>query len=111
MKSRAPKRVLFASNWWQQQLMEGVSRHASEHHWHLDLQMLVTGLVPKHWTGDGIITSMPGGTGALLELLTSGNCPAVSLSLNHPEIEIPRVGIDNDVAGQIAVARHALAWG
>ena len=80
------------------------------HHWHLDTQMLMTGEPPRHWQGDGIITSLGGDLKHVKRLLSESTCPAVSLSLNHPEIEIPRVGINNEKVGALA-ANHFLERG
>lgn len=107
MADRRIKRVLFATQWWQHNLMRGVARHAAERGWHLNLQMVITGKLPTRWTGDGIITTLGENLKVLERFFGQTTCPSVSLSLNHPEIPMTRVGIDNDIVGCMA-AGHFL---
>ncbi|MBI1337001.1 MAG: helix-turn-helix domain-containing protein [Phycisphaera sp.] len=104
------KRVLFAAPWWHEDLMQGIARHAAAHGWHLNLDPALSGRLPEKWNGDGILTNLGSVVTELERLIQRAGCPAVSLSLNHPHIPIPRVGIDNKIAGQLA-ADHFLERG
>jgi LacI family transcriptional regulator len=108
--SRTIKRVLFAGPWWHEDLMQGVARHAGRRGWHLNLEPALSGQLPDDWRGDGLITTLGGDMGAFERFRRRAACPAVSLSLNHPEVAIPRVGFDNAAAGRMA-AEHLLQRG
>lgn len=110
MKNEITKRILFAGLWWQHDLMRGIARHAARHGWHLNLQMLASGQLPAHWSGDGIITTLDGDPAILRDFFRKITCPVVSLSLNYPDIPIPRIGIDNDAVAK-AVSEHFLERG
>ena len=107
---KTAKRILFAGLWWQHDLMRGIARHAARHGWHLNLQMLASGQLPRQWSGDGIITTLDGDPAIVRNFFKKTKCPTVSLSLNYPDIQIPRIGIDNDRVAKI-VAEHFLERG
>jgi len=101
------KRILFAAPWWHEGIMHGLARQAARRGWHLNLEPALSGGLPVDWRGDGIVTTLGGDIRAFARFRAHAGCPAVSLSLNVPEIDIPRVGIDNRVVGRMA-ADHLL---
>lgn len=104
------KRILFAAPYWHEELMQSIARHAAGHGWHLNLETALSGVFPQGWQGDGILTTISDDIAAFEHCWRQAKCPAVSLSLNHPELDIPRVGIANDPAGRLA-AEHLLERG
>lgn len=104
------RRVLFASPWWHSDIVNGVMRHAARLGWHVDLQTCLSGKIPKHWVGDGIITQLGGDLNALQRLLDATGCPAVSLNNNYPRVVMPRVSLNHSSSGQLAAA-HLLDLG
>ena len=105
-----PRRILFASYWWLEELMCRVAHHATRRGWHLDLQMCLTNEPPKSWSGDGIITTQSGDHEMVRALLTGSGCPVVSLNLNSHPHGIPCVAFDLPAASRLAVA-HFLERG
>lgn len=108
--ARQVKRVIFAGPWWHEDLMQGVARHSAAQGWHLNLEPALSGHLPDDWAGDGILTTLGGDRGSFERFWRKAGCPAVSLSLNHPQLPIPRVGFDNEAAGRLA-AEHFLERG
>jgi len=101
------KRILFAAPWWHEELMRHLAGHAASRGWHLNLEVALSGRLPRDWRGDGIITNLSVGGEVFHRFWRQADCPAVCLSLNHPEVAIPRVGIDNQAVGRLA-AEHLL---
>jgi len=110
MAQNLPKRVLFASPWWHEQVVNGTVRHAAAHGWHLDLRTCLGGRLPEAWDGDGVITQFGVDLDHLQRLIADSGCPAVSYNTNHPELDIPRVSMDSAAAGRLA-AEHLLERG
>jgi len=110
MKPSQPKRVLYASHWWLEEMMGAVAHYAAHYGWHLNFEMCLTGEPPEDWRGDGIITTFSGDLGKMKRFLAEADCPAVSLNQNVPEIDIPRVDIDIEEVGRMA-ATHFLERG
>lgn len=104
------KRVLFASVWWHNELMHAVTKKAAQRGWHLNMESLLSGKINANWSGDGIVCIPAAPSRDLAKLLSSGRCPAVALSLAESKLNIPRVGIDNEVIGRMA-ADHFLERG
>lgn len=110
MKQPRPKRVLYASHWWLEALMGAVAHQAANYGWHLNFEMCLTGELPQHWKGDGILTTFSGDIDRMKRFLSAANCPTVSLNQNFPEIKVPRVDIDMTAVGALA-ATHFLERG
>lgn len=106
----AMKRILYLGSYWHETLMAGIAHEAATREWHLNLEMPLQGSIPRAWRGDGILTTLGMDLNAFLMFWKDAACPAVSLSLNSIEIDIPRVGIDNKKAGGLA-AEHFLQRG
>ncbi len=105
-----PKRILFASFWWAEDLMCRVAHHAVRHGWHLDLQMCLTNEIPRTWSGDGIITARSGDNESIHTLLAGSGCPVVSLNINSHPHGIPCVVFDLRESSRLAV-EHFLQRG
>lgn len=104
------RRIIFAGPWWHEDLMQGVARHCGARGWHLNLDPALSGQLPDDWQGDGILTTIGDGPGRFERFRRQADCPAVALSLNAPQIDIPRVGFDNWAVGRLA-AEHFLERG
>ena len=100
------KRVLLALAWQYESLALSVAGHAQRAGWHLDLQMYTTGEVPKAWRGEGIIALL-GGRRDLSRFIRQTCVPTVCLTLNEPELALPRIDIDSAAMGRLA-AEHFL---
>ena len=107
MAPMKPKRILFATSWWLEDLMRAVAHQAAARGWHLNFQMCLDYKFPENWQGDGIITNLSGDLDEMAAFLKRTKCPAVSLNPQHPQIKIPRVGPDKGLAGKLA-AKHFL---
>ena len=84
----------------------GIARFAKTHGWHLVIADRLSRL-PIGWIGDGALVSARGTKTTLafiLGLIDSG-IPVVDMTIDHPEIEIPRVSGDHEQCGRLA-ARH-----
>jgi LacI family transcriptional regulator len=88
------KRVLYASDWWLEELMNSVAHYATAHGWHLDLQMVLTNEEPESWSGDGILTTRAADREDDRRLFAESGCPVVSLNLNASQQGIPTVNAD-----------------
>jgi len=97
------KRVLYASNWWLEELMNSVAHYATEHGWRLDLQMLLSGEVPEFWNGDGILTTRSLENEDARTFFTEAECPVVSLNLNSSQHGVPTVNADVQQLCRLAV--------
>ena len=53
------RHILLAMSFYHEALHKGVARFASEHGWHLNAKMTITGKVPLGWSGDGVIIQGP----------------------------------------------------
>lgn len=90
----------------------GVARYGAEHGWHLQMDMARIPVIPRGWTGDGIIAGL-GEWKAPVNFARAAmarGIPVVDLFLIHPEINLPRVAGDNREIGRVA-AGHFLERG
>ncbi len=110
MSENRIKNVLYASHWWLEEMIAEVAGWMAEEGWHLDFQMCLTGELPRGWSGDGIITTFSGDPVLMKRFLAAKRCPVVSLNLNYPEIDVPRVDFDAAATGRLA-ADHLLGRG
>ena len=106
MPHARPTRVLLALAWHNETLALSVAGYAQRAGWHLDLQMYTTGEVPKRWRGEGIIALL-GGRRDVSRFIRNAGAPAVCLTLNEPELALPRVDVDGAALGRLA-AEHFL---
>jgi LacI family transcriptional regulator len=101
---RAPKltsnrSVLLALGWYYPEVHRGVARFARDHHWHITADF--DDPVPKHWNGDGVLTLLSAQQN-LWRNLKPLRVPIVDLAESRPEIELPRVTMDNAAIGRMA---------
>jgi LacI family transcriptional regulator len=93
----------------------GIARYAQENRWHLITDMMVTGIWPHDWNGDGIIAAMPCPPTVRSHVLERG-IPCVALSDGADAAHFPRVAPDNHVIGRMAAdhlverAHRSFAW-
>ncbi|MDO5319858.1 MAG: substrate-binding domain-containing protein [bacterium] len=87
----------------------GIARFARTHKWHLVIADRLSRL-PIGWTGDGALVSARGDRQTLdfIRSLIRKRIPVVDLTIDHPEIRVPRVSGDHAACGRLA-AEHLLA--
>ncbi len=107
MKSK--RKVLLALTIAQHAYYRGIVRYAKEQDWHLVMDMVYTGRVPRGWYGDGILTIL-GYRKDLVDFIKTASVPTVALTLINEQIPLPRVEGDNLHIGQLA-AEHFLERG
>ena len=87
----------------------GIARFARTRGWHLVIADRLSRL-PVGWTGDGALVSARGNaeTLAFIRGLVRKRIPVVDLTIDHPEIRVPRASGDHEACGRLA-AGHFLA--
>jgi len=101
------KNILLAMSWYYPEMHRGVARFARDHNWHITADL--DEVVPKHWQGDGILTHL-GARPGIWRALRPFHEPMVDLTESRPNIQLPRVTMDNAAIGKLA-ARHFLDRG
>lgn len=98
--------------------LRGISRFAKEHGWYLMIQDRL-GYRPLAWRGDGVITTLRASdpvSVACIQSLRRKGIPVVDLTIEHPEIKLPRVMNDHIAIGRLAAEYFAdrhfrnIAW-
>ena len=89
--------------------IDGVSRFAREHGWHLMFQDRLGFAHPFDWVGDGVVATIRGDKRemAFLRHLAEQGIPIVDLTFNRPDFPCSRVSCDHVAAGRLA-AEHFL---
>ena len=95
----------------------GVARFAKGHGWHLTVADRLTHAL-NGWTGDGALVTLRDDATTLSQIrsLRRRGIPVVDLTIEHPEIRLPRVCGDNAAIGRLAAdhfrARNfrSVAW-
>ena len=84
----------------------GIAKFAKSHGWHLVIADRLSRL-PVGWTGDGALVSARGPKTTLdfIRDLVAAGIPVVDMTIDHPEIKVPRVSGDHEQCGRLA-ARH-----
>lgn len=87
----------------------GIARFASEHGWHLNADMARIPVIPRGWTGDGIITGLGEWEDPVRFVLAQeqARTPIVDIYQMRPDIALPRVAGDHALVGKQA-AEHFL---
>ena len=87
----------------------GIARFARSRGWHLVIADRLSRL-PVGWTGDGALVSARGDRKTLdfIRGLVRKRIPVVDLTIDHPEIRVPRASGDHEACGRLA-AEHLLA--
>lgn len=98
--------VLLAMTPYSPRRSDGVRRFAIEAGWNLiDSTRLVGGLDGlSDWRGDGVLATLRGDTEttAFVRRLRRAKIPVVDLTIQRPEINVPRVCLDNAAVGRVA---------
>ncbi len=102
--------VLLAFSWYHHRVHLGAARYAREHGWILHSEMCHTGIIPRDWRGDGVLSMMGFKHAALADFVSALKCPVVNMSSDLPSIPVPRVLPDTAAAGRLA-ADHFLQRG
>ena len=86
----------------------GIAQFAKTHGWHLVIADRLARL-PVGWTGDGALVSARGSetTLAFIRALAAAGIPVVDMTIDHPELAIPRVSGDHVQCGRLAAAHFA----
>ena len=89
--------------------IDGVSRFAREHGWHLMFQDRLGFAHPFDWEGDGVVATIRGDRRelAFLRHLAERGIPIVDLTFDEPDFPCARVSCDHVAAGRLA-AEHFL---
>ena len=89
--------------------IDGVSRFAREHGWHLMFQDRLGFAHPFDWVGDGVVATIRGDKRelAFLRHLAEQGIPIVDLTFDRPDFPCARVSCDHVAAGRLA-AEHFL---
>lgn len=112
---RKPRRVLFVTDFYLENLLEGVVDYAREAGWQLNANMRFHGhLPPVDQPGEGILATVTGSTPAgerVRDWLAARNdCPIVRMTSTNFILPYPAVEVDYAAAGKIG-ARHLLELG
>ena len=88
--------------------LAGVARYAKEHGWHLMVQDRL-GYQSPVWRGDGaLVTLRADATMAdCVKRLRRAGTPVVDLTINRPDIRLPRVTSDHAALGRLAAEHFA----
>lgn len=97
--------------------ISGIARYAREHGWHLMIQDRL-GRRPIEWNGDGIVATIRHDetTDATLRKFRRRRIPIVDMTVDRPELLLPRVTSDHRAIGRLAAEhfreRHfrSVAW-
>ena len=88
--------------------MSAIARFARRQGWHLTFADRLSRL-PVGWTGDGALVTVRGeGMVPFVAGLRQRHVPVVDLTIDHPEVKVPRVCADHRACGRLA-AEHLLA--
>jgi len=90
-------------------LLRGVSDYAGEHDWHLGI-ISTRFELPRHWSGDGILTHLTRSPQLMKFLKAHADIPIVSFNDGQRDFPFAVVSDDNDEIGRIA-ARYFLTMG
>ncbi len=108
LERRQPN-VLLALGTYDYRIHRGVARYAGQRLWHLNGEMCIWGRLPRGWKGDGILTALEFQPD-LVRFIKAAKVPVVDVSLNRPDIPLPRVVGDHYLIGALA-AEHFLERG
>ena len=88
--------------------LAGVARYAKEHGWYLMVQDRL-GYQPPVWRGDGMLVTLrtDAATADLVKRVRRNGMPVVDLTVNRPDIRIPRVTSDHAAIGRLAAEHFA----
>ena len=104
-----PRRVLFVSDFYLEEVLAGIVDHARSAGWELNANMRFHGLLPTPKEGcDGILTTVHGER--VRNWLARRNCPIVRMITTPFDLPYPAAEVDYAAAGRMG-ARHLLELG
>ena len=106
---RARRNVLVALGSYDHRIHRGIARYAGRFNWHVNCDMCVSGILPRSWVGDGIITYLTN-RADLARFVSHAAVPVVDLTIIRHDIPLPRVVGDQEAIGRQA-AEHFLERG
>ena len=88
--------------------LAGVAHYAKEHGWYLMVQDRL-GYQPPVWRGDGMLVTLrtDAATADLVKRVRRNGMPVVDLTINRPDIRLPRVTSDHAAIGRLAAEHFA----
>ena len=88
--------------------LAGVARYAKEHGWHLMVQDRL-GYQSPVWRGDGALVTLrtDAAMADCVKHLRRAGTPVVDLTINRPDIRLPRVTSDHAALGRLAAEHFA----
>ena len=88
--------------------LAGVAHYAKEHGWYLMVQDRL-GYQPPVWRGDGMLVTLRTdvATADLVKRVRRNGMPVVDLTVNRPDIQLPRVTSDHAAIGRLAAEHFA----
>ena len=104
------RRVLMALGYYDSQTHRGIVRYAREAGWVLDTSMTHYGVVPTHWSGDGLITILMPERADVTRFVRRQKVPVVALSGDVRQVKIARMVADDLQIGRLA-AEHLMERG
>lgn len=93
------RNVLLALSVYNPEIHRGVARFGRDHNWHIPADL--EDAIPKGWNGDGVLTQL-GAPQEIWRRLGRLDVPIVDLAESRPNIQLPRVTIDNAAVGHMA---------
>ncbi len=105
----ASRRVLFVTDFYQEEVLLGVVDHARHRNWELITNMRFHGMLPSESEADGILVT---GYGERVQnwMLRWHGTQSVHMGMSPPELDLSWVDVDYDEAAR-AGARHFLELG
>lgn len=105
----APKRILYVTDFYEEEALMGVVEYARSQGWELIANMRFHGQFPSETEADGILATA--NTPRVQEWLENWKgTPMVHMGVAYPGIAIPWVDVDYQAAGRIG-ARHLMELG
>ena len=88
--------------------LAGVAHYAKDHGWYLMVQDRL-GYQPPVWRGDGMLVTLrtDAATADLVKRVRRNGMPVVDLTVNRPDIRLPRVTSDHAAIGRLAAEHFA----
>ncbi len=106
---QARRNILVALGSYNYRIHAGIARYAGRFNWHINCEMCVSGILPRSWQGDGIITYLTERSD-LAQFARRARVPVVDLTLIREDIPLPRVVGDQQAIGRQG-AEHFLERG
>ncbi|HEY0945412.1 MAG TPA: DNA-binding transcriptional regulator [Opitutaceae bacterium] len=109
------RKVLVAASTPPGECLRGVIRYARDHEWHLVMDMVFTGSLPRGWRGDGILALIPYHSELLAHIQRLG-APCVAFTGTEQPETLPRIDVDHRLIGRLAAdhllerAHRSFAW-